>query len=63
MTSAARSHLVPDTLYTRWPSPLGELLLVGDERTLRAIHLPGRHPNPRGWASATEARTPWLPEP
>jgi methylated-DNA-[protein]-cysteine S-methyltransferase len=45
---------VTDTLYTRWSSPLGELLLVGDEGALRAIHLPRRHPNPRGWIAAAE---------
>jgi methylated-DNA-[protein]-cysteine S-methyltransferase len=35
-------------LYTTWGSPLGELLLEGDEHALRALHLPGRHPSRHG---------------
>jgi methylated-DNA-[protein]-cysteine S-methyltransferase len=40
-------------LYTTWRSPLGELLLVGNEGSLRALHLPGRHGRRDGWVSAT----------
>jgi methylated-DNA-[protein]-cysteine S-methyltransferase len=35
-------------LYTTWRSPLGELLLEGDEHALRALHLPDRHPSRHG---------------
>jgi methylated-DNA-[protein]-cysteine S-methyltransferase len=35
-------------LYATWPSPLGELLLEGDEQALRALHLPDRHPSRAG---------------
>jgi methylated-DNA-[protein]-cysteine S-methyltransferase len=35
-------------LYTTWGSPLGELLLEGDEHALRALHLPNRHPSRDG---------------
>ncbi|MBV9819869.1 MAG: methylated-DNA--[protein]-cysteine S-methyltransferase [Solirubrobacterales bacterium] len=41
------------TLYTAWASPLGDLLLQGDERALCAIHLPGRHPDRDGGVTAT----------
>jgi methylated-DNA-[protein]-cysteine S-methyltransferase len=40
-------------LYTTWPSPLGELLLEGDEQALRALHLPDRHPSRVGRELAT----------
>jgi 6-O-methylguanine DNA methyltransferase, ribonuclease-like domain len=36
-----------------WCSPMGELLLVGDEQGLRALHLPGRRPRRDGWASVS----------
>ncbi len=39
-------------LYTTWRSPLGELLLEGDEHTLRVLYLPGRHPDADGWSLA-----------
>jgi methylated-DNA-[protein]-cysteine S-methyltransferase len=39
-------------LYTTWNSPIGELTLVGDERALRALHLPRRPPNTASWARA-----------
>ncbi|HEY8624414.1 MAG TPA: methylated-DNA--[protein]-cysteine S-methyltransferase [Solirubrobacteraceae bacterium] len=32
---------------------MGELLLVGDEQGLRALHLPGRQPRQDGWASVS----------
>jgi methylated-DNA-[protein]-cysteine S-methyltransferase len=35
------------TLYTTVPSPIGELMLCGDEHALTALHLPGRHAKPR----------------
>jgi methylated-DNA-[protein]-cysteine S-methyltransferase len=41
------------TLYTKWTSPLGELVLVGDEAALRALELPGRHRRRDGSVSAT----------
>src|SRR3954454_6149258 len=38
------------TLYTTVPSPVGELMLCGDEQALTALHLPGRWPKPAaGW--------------
>ena len=40
------------TTYTGWQSPVGELLLIGDEDALRAIHLPGRHRVDGGWVEA-----------
>src|SRR3954471_24706008 len=40
------------TLYTTWRSPLGELLLAGDEQALRALHLPNRHARGQGWIAA-----------
>jgi methylated-DNA-[protein]-cysteine S-methyltransferase len=41
-------------LYTTWPSPLGRLLLAGDEDALRALHLPNRHAREHDWVSAEE---------
>jgi methylated-DNA-[protein]-cysteine S-methyltransferase len=41
-------------LYTTWRSPLGQLLLAGDERALRALHLPNRHARGHDWVSAEE---------
>jgi methylated-DNA-[protein]-cysteine S-methyltransferase len=41
-------------LYTTCPSPLGELLLAGDEQALKELHLPNRHAPRHGWASAEE---------
>ena len=41
------------TLYTRWTSPLGELVLVCDERALFALELPGRHRRRDGRTFAT----------
>ena len=41
-----------EMLYTRWPSPLGELLLAGDEGSLAELHLPGRHRPREGWTRA-----------
>jgi methylated-DNA-[protein]-cysteine S-methyltransferase len=35
-------------LYTTFPSPVGELTLVGDERALRALYFPGRAPRHDG---------------
>src|SRR4051812_30911345 len=43
-------------LYTTWRSPIGELLLAGDEHALRALHLPNRHARGPGW---TEADAPF----
>jgi methylated-DNA-[protein]-cysteine S-methyltransferase len=41
-------------LYTTTDSPIGDLLLVGDERALRGLHMTP-HPAPRpGWRSASE---------
>jgi len=40
-------------LYRTWRSPLGSLLLAGDERALRELHLPGRHRRPHEWTRAT----------
>jgi methylated-DNA-[protein]-cysteine S-methyltransferase len=38
------------TLHTTVNSPIGELMLCGDEHALTALHLPGRHPAPGpGW--------------
>jgi methylated-DNA-[protein]-cysteine S-methyltransferase len=34
------------TLYTTVSSPVGELMLCGDEHALTALHLPGLHPAP-----------------
>jgi methylated-DNA-[protein]-cysteine S-methyltransferase len=45
------------TYRTTFESPLGELLLVGDEQALQAVHLPGRHARRREWAEATEPFT------
>jgi methylated-DNA-[protein]-cysteine S-methyltransferase len=42
------------TYCTTFRSPLGELLLIGDERALHAVHLPGRHARRREWAEAAE---------
>jgi methylated-DNA-[protein]-cysteine S-methyltransferase len=39
-------------LYTTWHSPLGRLLLAGDEYALRALHLPNRHGRRPEWVSA-----------
>jgi methylated-DNA-[protein]-cysteine S-methyltransferase len=45
-------------LYTKWTSPVGELMLVGDEQALRELHLPGRHRPRDGW---TTAAAPFAP--
>lgn len=38
------------TLYGTVPSPIGDLMLCGDERALTALHLPGHWPEPgAGW--------------
>ena len=38
------------TLYSTVSSPIGELMLCGDEHALTALHLPGRWPKPgAGW--------------
>ena len=42
------------TYCTTFESPLGELILIGDEQALRAIHLPGRHARRREWSEAAE---------
>jgi methylated-DNA-[protein]-cysteine S-methyltransferase len=42
------------TYCTTLESPLGELLLIGDDRALQAVHLPGRHARRREWAEAAE---------
>jgi methylated-DNA-[protein]-cysteine S-methyltransferase len=42
------------TYCTTIESPLGELLLIGKEQALQAVHLPGRHARRRGWTEATE---------
>lgn len=39
-------------LYTTWRSPLGRLLLAGDDHVLRALHLPNRHARRHDWVSA-----------
>jgi methylated-DNA-[protein]-cysteine S-methyltransferase len=41
-------------LYTQWRSPLGELLLVGEEGSLAALQLPGRHRRSEGWVRAVD---------
>jgi methylated-DNA-[protein]-cysteine S-methyltransferase len=41
-----------EMLYTRWPSPLGELLLAGDEGALAELQFPGRHRVRDGWTRA-----------
>jgi methylated-DNA-[protein]-cysteine S-methyltransferase len=41
-------------LYTTWESPVGELLLAGDESALRALQLPGRHHHHPSWVSTAE---------
>ena len=44
-------------LYARMPSPVGELLLVGDEVWLRSVHMPDQKGAPqvrRGWRRADE---------
>ena len=43
-------------LYTTWLSPIGELLLVGDQRSLHEVQLPGRHRRGERW---TMARAPF----
>ena len=35
--------------YTTWHSPLGQLLLAGDEHALRALQLPNRHARGHDW--------------
>jgi len=45
-------------LYTTWRSPLGELLLEGDEHALRALHLPDCHPSRAGRDRAAAAFAP-----
>jgi methylated-DNA-[protein]-cysteine S-methyltransferase len=45
-----------NTCCTTFESPLGELLLIGDEQALQAVHLPGRHARRREW---TEAAAPF----
>jgi methylated-DNA-[protein]-cysteine S-methyltransferase len=48
----------PETLYTRVPSPVGELLLVGDEQWLRSVHMPDQKGSPAvrsGWTRADGA--------
>jgi methylated-DNA-[protein]-cysteine S-methyltransferase len=45
-------------LYATWRSPLGELLLEGDEHALRALHLPDRHPSHDGGALAAAPFAP-----
>jgi len=38
------------TVYSTVTSPIGALMLCGDEEALTALHLPGRHPQPAaGW--------------
>ena len=41
------------TYCATFESPLGELLLVGDEQALQAVHLPGRHARRPEWTEAT----------
>jgi len=45
-------------LYAKWNSPVGELMLVGDEQALRELHLPGRHRRRHAW---TRAAAPFAP--
>ena len=45
-------------LYTTWQSPLGDLLLAGNEGALRVLHLPGRHARRPDWVSAEEPFAP-----
>ena len=45
-------------LCTTWRSPLGELLLEGDEQALRALHLLDRHPSHNGRALAAAPFAP-----
>ena len=56
------------TLYTAVPSPIGELMLCGDEASLTALHLPGHWAKPAaGWRRddarfagiARQLATPW----
>src|SRR3954447_16223667 len=48
------TRLNKPVLYTTCQSPLGELLLAGDEYALRALHLPNRHARRPEWVSAEE---------
>ena len=48
------ASLQTTTAYTSWRSPIGELLLIGDERALRAIHFPGRHRVRGEWTDSAE---------
>jgi methylated-DNA-[protein]-cysteine S-methyltransferase len=41
------------TLYAQIPSPIGPLLLIGDEQALRGLHMSPHAPRP-GWRSARE---------
>jgi methylated-DNA-[protein]-cysteine S-methyltransferase len=46
-----------ETLYTLMPSPVGELLLVGDELWLRSVHMPDQRGAPKvasDWRRAEE---------
>jgi len=48
------SATLQTTAYTGWQSPVGELLLIGDEDALRAIHFPGRHRIRGEWIESAE---------
>jgi methylated-DNA-[protein]-cysteine S-methyltransferase len=41
-------------LYTTWRSPLGDLLLAGEEGALHELQLPNRHNRRPGWVPAEE---------
>jgi methylated-DNA-[protein]-cysteine S-methyltransferase len=48
----------PDILYTRMPSPVGELLLVGDGVWLHSVHMPSQKGRPAvapGWRRSDDA--------
>ncbi len=42
------------TYFTTIPSPIGELMLIGDGQALQAVHLPGLHGRRREWIEAEE---------
>ena len=51
------TSILKSVLYTTWDSPIGPLLLAGDEHALRALHLPNRHARGPDWVSAREPFT------
>jgi methylated-DNA-[protein]-cysteine S-methyltransferase len=58
LAAAAAFYSLMKMLYTTWRSPLGPLLLAGDELALRELHLPGRHRRALEWTPATAPFAP-----